>query len=635
MGADSKVNILMVDDTPKKLLALEAVLGCLRQNIIKARSGREALRLLLQKDFAVILLDVHMPDMDGFETAELIRQRKNSEHTPIIFVTSINTDDSHIYKGYSIGAVDYIFTPVVPEVLQAKVSVFIDLYRKSHEIRRSQRQLADAQQIAHLGSWDWEIASDGMNWSEELYRILDLKPHDFEGTFEAFLQRVRPPERDATRLVVLNACRKDKVFQHECRIFRPDGSARVIELRGEVLRDDDGRPVRVTGTALDATQRKQAEEALRHSEEKFRSVTETAMDAIVTADATGRITYFNRSAERVFGYSAAEVLHQPVSLLFPELFRRNGHGDEMPEKTLARLRGHVGKTLELWARRRNGTEFPIELSLAEWKSDEQKFLTAIIRDVTARKEAERQLHENARELERAQKSLVGIMKTLESEIEERKTAEKQILEISGREQRRMGEDLHDGLGQSLTGIAFMSKTLSNRLASKGAAEAKDAGKIAELVNEAIRKTRELARGFYPVELESNGLLSALHELTCREEELFNVACSFEGPEDLEFKDKNRATQVYRIAQEAIENAIKHGRAKHVSVNLAKVQKELILTVQDDGCGIPKSGMRKIGMGLQLMKYRAGMIKGSFEIRRQSGGGTIMRCVFPESNGEAK
>src|SRR2546421_8563579 len=116
-----KANILLVDDRPDKLLALEAILGSLNQNIVQARSGKEALRQLLKENFAVILLDVSMPGMDGFETASLIRKRPATEHTPIIFVTSIGNSPSQMYQGYSLGAVDYILTPIVPDVLRAKV----------------------------------------------------------------------------------------------------------------------------------------------------------------------------------------------------------------------------------------------------------------------------------------------------------------------------------------------------------------------------------------------------------------------------------------------------------------------------------------------------------------------------------
>jgi len=128
-----RINILLVDDRPDKLLALEAVLSSLRQNLVKAKSGKEALRHLLDKEFAVILLDVSMPVMDGFETAAMIRTRPSSEHTPIIFVTSMNESENHVSKGYSLGAVDYILSPIVPEILRAKVSVFVELYKKNRE----------------------------------------------------------------------------------------------------------------------------------------------------------------------------------------------------------------------------------------------------------------------------------------------------------------------------------------------------------------------------------------------------------------------------------------------------------------------------------------------------------------------
>src|SRR3954462_10149673 len=140
MSDDGKVNILIVDDKPDKLLALEAVLEELHQNIIRAYSGREALRALLNDDFAVILLDVNMPGMDGFETASLIRQRKSTEHVPIIFVTAFG-DENHSARGYQLGAVDYIQTPVVPDVLKTKVAVFVELFAKTEQVRRQAQWL--------------------------------------------------------------------------------------------------------------------------------------------------------------------------------------------------------------------------------------------------------------------------------------------------------------------------------------------------------------------------------------------------------------------------------------------------------------------------------------------------------------
>src|SRR5438067_161304 len=139
--ASRKVNILLVDDRDDKLLALEAVLSKLGQNLIRARSGKEALRHLLKTEFAVILLDVSMPGMDGFETAALIRKRPSTEFTPIIFITAIGNTDNHMARGYSLGAVDYMMTPIVPEVLRTKVSVFVELHRQTALIKTQAEQL--------------------------------------------------------------------------------------------------------------------------------------------------------------------------------------------------------------------------------------------------------------------------------------------------------------------------------------------------------------------------------------------------------------------------------------------------------------------------------------------------------------
>ena len=134
--AEEKVSILIVDDRPDKMLAYEAILSDLKENIVCARSGKEALRCLLKQDFAVILLDVNMPVMDGFETAALIRQRPRSETTPIIFISAVNDTETHVSRGYSLGAVDYILTPVVPEILRAKIAVFVDLFKKTEQVKR-------------------------------------------------------------------------------------------------------------------------------------------------------------------------------------------------------------------------------------------------------------------------------------------------------------------------------------------------------------------------------------------------------------------------------------------------------------------------------------------------------------------
>ncbi len=250
-AAELKANILMVDDRPDKLLALEATLASLGQNIVQARSGKEALRKLLQQDFAVILLDVCMPGMDGFETAALIRQRLNSEHTPIIFVTSIDNTDTHISRGYSLGAVDYLLTPIVPEILRAKVSVFVELHKKSELIKRQaeqlrqielskhERQLAEVADrlevetrrnrfftlaVALLGIAD--TAGHWLHTNAAWLRTLGYEPDELTG--RSLLDLLHPEDVAETSELLRQLKLSDDPVDFENRCRHKDGSWRIV-----------------------------------------------------------------------------------------------------------------------------------------------------------------------------------------------------------------------------------------------------------------------------------------------------------------------------------------------------------------------------------------------------------------------
>jgi signal transduction histidine kinase len=212
--------------------------------------------------------------------------------------------------------------------------------------------------------------------------------------------------------------------------------------------------------------------------------------------------------------------------------------------------------------------------------------------------------------------------------------QKDLLEITDTEQRRIGHDLHDGLGQHLTGIAFMSKLLEQRLAAREVPEAEQARKIAGLVNKAIGWTRDLARGLAPVDLDQEeGLASALRQLTEGAEEIYGAKCRFESVGDVHFRNPSTAIHLYRIAQEALNNAIKHGRPRNVDVRLTGTGgREISVRVEDDGTGFDPATVGDGGMGLRIMKYRAKMIVGTLDLRTRPGGGTVVSCscVLPAS-----
>jgi signal transduction histidine kinase len=214
------------------------------------------------------------------------------------------------------------------------------------------------------------------------------------------------------------------------------------------------------------------------------------------------------------------------------------------------------------------------------------------------------------------------------DITERKHLEKALLDISAREQRRIGQDLHDGLGQHLTGIAFMAKVHEARLAEKSSSEARDAAKIVKLVNEAIHKTRELSRGLLPVVSDSQGLMSALQIWATEVEDLFGVSCRFQCERPVLIHDDTMATHLYHIAQEAVNNAIKHGQPRKVAIRLTAEHGQGTLTIRDDGKGIAETLSGAQGMGLHIMNYRAGMIGGVLEVKPDSNRGTVVICNFP-------
>ncbi len=217
-----------------------------------------------------------------------------------------------------------------------------------------------------------------------------------------------------------------------------------------------------------------------------------------------------------------------------------------------------------------------------------------------------------------------LMEGSQVDITERKKLERQVLEISDHEQQRIGQDLHDGLGQQLTGIAFMSKVLEQKLRDKSAPEASDASDLAAHVKDAISQTRRLARGLHPVSLERDGLGAALKELTTNAEEVFGISCPLEHPDPLPLNNQIMASHLYRIAQEALNNAIKHGKAKVIAISIVVEDDKLLLTVTDDGVGLPKEIINP-GMGLKIMEYRARMMDTTLHLSRGSKGGTVVSC----------
>ena len=219
------------------------------------------------------------------------------------------------------------------------------------------------------------------------------------------------------------------------------------------------------------------------------------------------------------------------------------------------------------------------------------------------------------------------------DVTDREILEKEVVESSNRVQTRIGQDIHDGLGQHLTGITFLSRALEKNLAAKSLPEAADAAEISKLVIEALSQTRNLARGLFPVEVESTRLCQSFRELANTVEQLFHISCSVECDSNLIVNNKSASTHLFRLAQEAINNAVKHGKAHRVSLLLGTAGDQAILRITDDGVGFPPENARRTGLGLRIMTYRAQKVGGTLDIQPGQHGGTVVSCTFNPNSDE--
>jgi PAS domain S-box-containing protein len=219
------------------------------------------------------------------------------------------------------------------------------------------------------------------------------------------------------------------------------------------------------------------------------------------------------------------------------------------------------------------------------------------------------------------------------DITEAKVLEKTVLEISGREQRRIGQDLHDGLGQHLTGIAFMSKALEQKLAKGSQADADEMANIVKLVNEGIDKTRELSRGLLPVSADSGGLMTALEQWSSEIENRYGITCIFTCAEPVLVYNDSVATHAYRIAQEAVNNAVKHAHPTRIDISLIRMGEGIEMRITDNGVGLStgQGGSKKPGLGLRIMNYRAKMMGATVRVERRPEGGTMVTCQMQPGN----
>jgi PAS domain S-box-containing protein len=436
MRQEEAVNILLVDDQPAKLLSYEVVLQELGENLIRASSAREAFEHLLRTEVAVILIDVVMPDLDGFELATMIREHPRFERTAIIFVSAVHMTDLDRLRGYEVGAVDYLPVPVVPDLLRAKVRVFADLYRKTRQLERlnaelerrvaertaaletSTARLRESEQrrslalaAGHMGSWEWDLASNAQLWDEGQHRIFGTDPARVAPTAEAALALVHDEDRDLLRRLAADAIRQGSAYDAEFRILRPNGEIRWCVIGAAPTLDGAGRPSRFSGVTYDITERKATETALRESEERLRIAQETSGIGIWDWDLLGnRIIHIGDVYE---SWGVRSDIAEPPSVTFERIVHPEDRArawsefqaairGERPYQTELRIMGAEGATRWLACRAeviRDRSGRPVRVVGTDIDVTERRRAADILAEANA--ELERRVEERTREREAA------------------------------------------------------------------------------------------------------------------------------------------------------------------------------------------------------------------------------------------
>jgi PAS domain S-box-containing protein len=423
--------------------------------------------------------------------------------------------------------------------------------------------------------------------SENAGKVLGYEAAELLGSPSFWMEHIHPDNKPG----VLTALAKLPAQGHqtlEYRFRHKDGSYRWVRDDARLLRDGNGQALEIVGSRIDVNARKWMEDALRQSEQSLASFFTEAPLGLLWVTPDGRILRANRAQASMLGHRSEELFGRHVAEfgadpeIVPAMVSRLAQKEWLHD-SLVRLRRKDGTVLHALVEA-NGM----------WENARMVHSRWFVRDVSQRVELQRE-----------------------------------ILGIGEGVQRRIGQDLHDDLCQQLTGIEFLSQALERRLAGKSPAEASRAREIARLTRQAIGYTRELSHTMSPMELAADGLADALKNLADRTKRVFRIDCRFRGDSTSLADDGVTRIYLYRIAQEAINNAIKHGKAKRVQIGLETTGDNILLKVEDNGVGLPSKLPAKRGFGLRIMDYRASSVGGSLTLQRRKQGGTSVLCSIPK------
>jgi PAS domain S-box-containing protein len=526
MSVHDKVNILMVDDQPGKLLSYDAILADLGENLIQATSAKEALEKLLKTDVAVVLMDVSMPEIDGFELAEIIRQHPRFQKTAIIFVSAVHLTDLDRLKGYQHGAVDYLSVPIVPEVLRAKVRVFAELHRKNQQLERLNGELEKRVVERTLELEQKAVAL------EQLNRDLAQKNQELDA-------------------IVHTA--PDIIFSRQ-----PDGARDYIS----------SRFYEYTGAAPNS------------------AIGLGWMEYVHADDRERSLSHWSRCAQSGEAYESEY-----------------------------RLRSADG--LYRWFRARAVPLRDGQGNIAKWYGT--------CSDIHDSKLLEQSIRDNTIELERMVDIRTVELRRLSS----------RLMTLQDEERRRIAREIHDGLGQELAAAKMIMDGIVSKDSVPSVQQA--ATDASQLVDRAIKQVRTISHLLHPPLLDEVGLVSALRWYLEGLSDRSGIEIRLEvDPPELGRLTPDVETAIFRIIQEALTNMFRHSGAHNGRVSLTERERQIVVTVRDDGKGIEEQVVQlhpeRVGVGIGGMRQRVTELGGRLRLANANPG-TIVEVVIPSPRQE--
>lgn len=401
-------------------------------------------------------------------------------------------------------------------------------------------------------------------------------------------------EQGLVRERIQQAIQNHSIFELEHHVIQQDGTTGWTLSRAIPIKNEQGEVLEWFGTATDITRQKQVESQLRERKEWLRAVLNTATDAIINIDKRGIITNVNPATVKMFGYQEQELIGQNVKMLMPQPFS-NEHDQYLARYHNTGVRRIIGTSHDVRGKRKDGSVFPISLSVSE--VDHLGFFTGIVHDLS-----------------------------------ERESLQRDVLAATEAEQRRIGQDLHDSIQQSLAGLSMLAANLVHQLESQPENHSVSvqekcrllASKIVDGISRTHQEVREIAHGLVPVRLDPDGLVEALRELARQTDELEGISCALKHDDQITVREGLTATHLYRIAQEAVSNAIKHAQPEHILISLESTGGQWLLQVANDGNGFDGSSSQA-GLGLKTMRFRASVIGATLTISPVKTGGTLVSC----------